>query len=196
MGPNYIIAIFFLFGLPVYMNGCRPHWWSRFIFTFSTIRSIGKVFHLPKKIDFQILMNLHVLRAIDSKNVIFGMSSVCVCVSVCLCVSVCGHYNSRNNWASSTKFGMWSYMIKNLGRYCIWAKSAHGCGLCPESTIRFLGKKCLKKALHKHFSRTKVVTNHNTQLLVQRLLWSPHGCGLCPERIIRFFGEKCLKNAL
>ena len=83
---------------------------------------------------------------------------------------------------------------KNLGRYCIWAKSAHGCGLCPESTILFLGKKCLKNSLHKKKFQTKVVTNHNMQLLVQRLFWSPHGCVLCPEGIIRFFFF--LKSAL
>ena len=59
-----------------------------------------------------------------------------------------------------------------------------------------LGEKCLKKALHKNFLKTKVVTNHNTQLLVQRLFRSPKGCGLCPDAIIRFFGKKCLKNAL
>ena len=85
---------------------------------------------------------------------------------------------------------------KNLSRYCIWAISAHGCGLCPESTIRFVGEKCLKDALHKNCFQTKVVTNHNTQLLVQRRFWSPHGCGLCPEGLNRFFGEKCLKNTL
>ena len=39
-----------------------------------------------QKIDFQILMNVHVLRATESKKVIFGMSSVCL--SVCLCLSV------------------------------------------------------------------------------------------------------------
>ena len=60
----------------------------------------------------------------------------------------------------------------------------------------FLGEKCLKKALHKKKFKTKVVTNHNTQLLVQRLFRSPKGCGLCPDGIIRFFGKKCLKNAL
>ena len=37
-----------------------------------------------QKIDFQILMNVHVLRATESKKGIFGMSSVCVCV----CLSV------------------------------------------------------------------------------------------------------------
>ena len=49
------------------------------------------------------------------------------------------------------------------------------CGLCPESTIRFLGKKGLKNAFHRNFLQTKVVTNHNTQLLVQRLFDRPTG---------------------
>ena len=42
-----------------------------------------------QKIDFQILMNLHVLRATESKKAIFGMSSVCLSVCVCVCVCVC-----------------------------------------------------------------------------------------------------------
>ena len=40
-----------------------------------------------QKIDFQILMNVHVLRPTESKKVIFGMSSVSVCLSVCLSVA-------------------------------------------------------------------------------------------------------------
>ena len=60
----------------------------------------------------------------------------------------------------------------------------------------FWAKSALKKALHKNFLKTKVVTNHNTQLLVQRLFRLPKGCGLCPDGIIRFFDKKCLKNAL
>ena len=39
----------------------------------------------------------------------------------------------------------------------------------------FWAKKCLKKALHKNFLKTKVVTNHNTQLLVRKLFDSPKG---------------------
>ena len=73
-------------------------------------------------------MDLHVLSITESKKVICGMSSVCLsvclsfclsdCLSVCLCVclyvclSACVHYNSKYNWAISTKFGMWCYMIK------------------------------------------------------------------------------------
>ena len=39
-----------------------------------------------QKTDFEILMNLLVLRATESKKVSFGMLSVCVCVCVCVCV--------------------------------------------------------------------------------------------------------------
>ena len=34
-------------------------------------------------------------------------------------------------------------------------QSLHGCGLCPEGAIRFLGEKSLKNALYKKFSRHK-----------------------------------------
>ena len=60
----------------------------------------------------------------------------------------------------------------------------------------FWAKSALKRHCKKFFYKTKVVTNHNTQLLVQRLFRSPKGCGLCPDGIIRFFGKKYLKNAL
>ena len=43
--------------------------------------------------------------------------------------------------------------------------SPHGCGLCPDGTIRFFGKKVLKLCCTKVFSQTKVVTNQNLQLL-------------------------------
>ena len=45
-------------------------------------RLYGESIASAKKINFQILMNLHILRATESKKVIFGMSSVCL--SVCL----------------------------------------------------------------------------------------------------------------
>ena len=37
---------------------------------------------LFQKTDLEILMDLHVLKVTESKNVIFGMSSVSVCLSV------------------------------------------------------------------------------------------------------------------
>ena len=61
----------------------------------------------------------------------------------------------------------------------------------------FFGEKCIKNVLYKNFSQTKVVTNHNMQLLEQKRFWSPQGLGLCPNcTILFFFGEKCLKNVL
>ena len=76
-----------------------------FFFYFLGYTKYRESIAFAQKIDFQILMNVHVLRATESKKVIFGMSSVCVsvCLSVCLpvclsvCVSVCGHHNSKNN---------------------------------------------------------------------------------------------------
>ena len=44
-------------------------------------------------------------------------------------------------------------------------RSPYGCGLCPDSTIRFFGKKCLKNAFYKSLCQTKVVINQNLQLL-------------------------------
>ena len=46
---------------------------------------------MVQKIDLEILINLHVLRATESKKVSFGMSSVClpVCLLCVCCVSVC-----------------------------------------------------------------------------------------------------------
>ena len=42
-----------------------------------------------KKIDFQILMNVHVLRATESKKVISVCLSVCLSLSLSVCLSVC-----------------------------------------------------------------------------------------------------------
>ena len=142
---------------------------------------------LVRKIEFEILMKIHFLRHADLKRIIFGMSSVCL--------SVCGHHNSKNDWDSSTKFGMWSYMIKISVGIAYEQNRPTGVTSALRGQFGFWAK-CLKKALHKNFLKTKVVTNHNTQHLLQRLFWSPNGCGLCPDGIIRFFGENCLKNAL
>ena len=37
-----------------------------------------------------------------------------------------------------------------------WCKD-HGCGLCPDVTIRFFGKKCLKNVLYKSFFKQKLL---------------------------------------
>ena len=72
-------------------------------------------------------------------------------------------------------------------------------GVASALIVRFsfLPKSALKNALYKKKFQTKVVTNHNAQLTMQKLFGSPYGCGLCPDSTIRFFfGEKCLKNSL
>ena len=79
-----------------------------FFFTNSTIRSIEKVLHRSKKPTSRFWRISTFWGPLSPKKVIFGMSSV----SLSVCASICGHYNSKNNWGSSTKFGMWSYMIK------------------------------------------------------------------------------------
>ena len=91
---------------------------------------------------------------------------------------------------------MRSYMIKVSVSIAYEQNQPTGVASALTAQFSFLGEKCLKNALYKFFFQTKVVTNHNTQLLLQKLFGSPHGCGLCPDSTIRFFGEKCLKNAL
>ena len=115
---------------------------NRFLLSRLAIRSIEKVLHLPKKVNFQILMNLHILRATEYKKVIFGMSRVCVCVCVC------GHYNSKNNWASSTKFGIWSYMIKISVGIAYEQNRPTGVASALRAQFGFWAK-CLKNSLHK-----------------------------------------------
>ena len=156
MGPSYIIAIFFLFGLPVYMNGCRPHWWSRFIFTFSTIRSIGKVLHLPKKSISRFWWIFTFWGPLTPKKLILACR-LCVCVCVCLCVSVCGHYNSKNNWTSSTKFGMWSYMIKISVGIAYEQNRPTGVASALRAQFGFWAKSALKMHCTNIFLRQKLL---------------------------------------
>ena len=113
----YLLLFFFLVGgrgIAMYYD----HFVS-VIFTFSAIRSIEKVLHLPKKSTSRFWWMFTFWGPLNPKKLFLACRlcvSVClsVCLSVCpsVCVSVCGHHNSKNNWASSTKFGMWSYMIK------------------------------------------------------------------------------------
>ena len=111
-----------------------------------------------RKIDIEISLKIHFLRHADFKRIIFGMS---VCLSVCL--SVCGHHNSKNNWASSTKFGMRSYMIKILVGIAYEQNRPTGVASALRAQFGFLGEKCLKNALYKFFFRQKLlqITIHN-----------------------------------
>ena len=81
-------------------------------------------------------MDLYVLRATESKKVSFGMSSVCL--------SVFGHDNSKNNWASSTKFGMRSYMIKFLAEIAYEQNWPTGVVSALIAQFGFLVKSALK----------------------------------------------------
>ena len=60
-----------------------------FFFYFLDYTKYRECIALAQKTDIEILMDIHVLRATESKKVSFGMSS--------MCLSVCGHDNSKNN---------------------------------------------------------------------------------------------------
>ena len=54
---------------------------------------VDKALFLGQIFEMEILMDLHVMRAVESKNHIFSVCSVCMfvslCVCLCACVSVC-----------------------------------------------------------------------------------------------------------
>ena len=141
-------------------------------------------------------MKIHFLRLADFKRIIFGMSSVCLFVCLSVCLSVCGHHKSKNNWASSTKVGMRSCMMKISIVIEYEQNRPTGVASALGAQFGFWAKSALKMHCTKKKFQTRVVTNHNKQLLVQKCFWSPNGCGLCPDSTIRFFGEKCLKSVL
>ena len=130
----FLLFFFSLLGLWVFGNSDLLYLVDFFI-TFSAIRSIEKVLHLPKKSTSRFWWMFTFWGPLNPKKLFLACR-----LSVCL--SVCGHHNSKNNWASSTKFGMWSYMIKISvgiayeqnrpkgvtsalrGQFGFWAKSA------------------------------------------------------------------------
>ena len=59
---------------------------------------IEKVLFFGQIFKMEILMNLHVMRSPQSKNHIFSVSSVCMCV--------CYQHNSKTNCSRSIKFGI------------------------------------------------------------------------------------------
>ena len=122
--------------------------------------------------------------------------SVCLSVCVCVCVSVCGHHNSKNNWASSSKFGMWSYMIKISVGIAYEQNRPTGVTSALRGQFGFWAKSALKRHCTNIFFRQKLLQITICNFFLQRLFRSPKGCGLCPDGMIRFFGKKCLKNAL
>ena len=75
-----------------------------------------KVFASVQKTDFEISMDLHVLRATESKKVSFGMSSVCLSV---------GTITQKIIELAQSNLVMRSLYDKVLGWDCIRAESAH-----------------------------------------------------------------------
>ena len=141
---------------------CKNYYWLSF-FTFSTIQSIERILHWSKKPTSRFWWISMFWGPLSPKTVIFGMSSVSVCLSVC--VSICGHYNSKSNWASSTKFGMLSYMIQILAGIAFEQNRPTGVAsaLIAIFFFFFFCKKWLKNVLYKKLSRQKLlqITIHN-----------------------------------
>ena len=108
-------------------------------------------------------MDLHVFRATESKKVSFGISSVCLSVCLSVWLSVCRHDNSKNNGASSTKFGMRSYMIKFSAGIAYEQNRPTGVASALIAQFVFLVKSDLKMRCTTIFSRQKLlqVTIHN-----------------------------------
>ena len=116
-----------------YIVECNQQW-SCFSFYF-----LDKVLHWSKKQPWDFDGSPH-FEGFQVQKVIFGMSSV----------SVCGHYNSKNNWVSSTKFGMRSYMIKITA--WIAYEQNRPTGLASSLNAQFVfWRKGLKNALTKIF---------------------------------------------
>ena len=126
------------------------------IFTFSTIRSIEKVLHLPKKSNSRFWWIFTFWGQLSPKK-LFLACRLCVCLSVCVCVSVCGHHNSKNNWASSTKFGMWSYMIKISVGIAYEQNRPTGVASVLRAQFGFWVKSALKMHCTKVFFRQKLL---------------------------------------
>ena len=78
-------------------------------FAFSTIQSREKALYWSKKTTSRFWW-ISTFWGLLSPKKSFLACHLCVCVFVCL--SVFEHYNSKNNYVSSTKFDVRSHMIK------------------------------------------------------------------------------------
>ena len=63
---------------------------------------------------------------------------------------------------------MRSYMIKCSAGIAYEQNRPRGLASALIAQFVFFGEQCLKNALYKKIFQTKVLTNHNTQLLVQK----------------------------
>ena len=76
-----------------------------------------------------------------------------VCASVCLSVDTI----TKNNWASSTKFGIWSYMIKISAGIAYEQNRLTGVASTLIAQFCFLAKSALKMHCTKTFFRQKLL---------------------------------------
>ena len=121
---------------------------SRIIFTFDHTKyreSIQSV----QKTDLEILIDLHVLRVTESKK-----SFLACRLSVCLFMYT---IIQKNNWASSTKFGMWSYMIKCLTGIAYEQNRPTGLASALIAQFGFLAKSALKMRCTRNFFIQKLL---------------------------------------
>ena len=114
-------------------------------FTFSAIRSIEKVLHLPKKSTSRFWWMFTFWGPLNPKKLFLA------------CLSVCGHHNSKNNWASSTKFGMWSCMIKISVGIAYEQNRPTGVTSALRGQFGFWAKSALKRHCTKIFVRQKLL---------------------------------------
>ena len=87
-------------------------------------------------------MDLQVLRATKSKKVSFGVSAVCLSV---------GTITQKTNGASSTKFGMRSYMIKFSAGIAYEQNRSTGVASALTAQFGFLVKSALKMSCTCYF---------------------------------------------
>ena len=120
------------------------------LFTFSTIRSIEKVLHLPKKSNSRFWWIFTFWGPLSPKKLFLACR-------LCVCLSVCGHHNSKNNWASPTKFGMWSYMIKISVDIAYEQNRPTGVASALRAQFGFWAKSALKMHCTKFFFRQKLL---------------------------------------
>ena len=90
---------------------------------------------------------------------------------------------------------MWTYMIKISDGIAYEQNWPMGVTSALMAQFGFLAKSGLKMRCTKKIF-TKVVTNHNTQLLIQNIFWSPQGFDLCPGGTIRIFWRKVPKKCV
>ena len=111
--------------------------------------SIEKVLHWSKKSTSRFWWISTFWGSLSQKRSFLACLSVCL--SVCLCLSV-WLSNSKDNWASSTKFDMQSYMIKISATIAYEQNRLMGVASALRPQFSFLTKSALKMPCTKFFS--------------------------------------------